>query len=247
MMRLFPYFGTKARMAARYPAPIYRTIVEPFAGAAAYSCQWPDRNVILYDLYDKIAAVHQFLIDASPEDILNLPIVPPGKTVDDFDLSPAEKWFIGFWVNMASSSPCKQLSTRGKQNFIDGSIASWASKRRQIAAANVTKIKHWKVYNASYKTIDVGAIGSATWFVDPPYQIAGQRYVYGSDQINYKKLGEWCRNLPGQVIVCENAGADWLPFRFLCKQSGTSFNKQTEVIWTKGCDIYPSLMSTEAK
>jgi hypothetical protein len=50
----------------------------------------------------------------------------------------------------------------------------------------------------------------ATWFVDPPYAVAGKSYkVRFTD---YPRLAEWCKGREGQVIVCENEGADWLPF-----------------------------------
>ena len=62
----------------------------------------------------------------------------------------------------------------------------------------------------------------ATWFVDPPYQPTrgmktgqGLGYAPGctSRELDYGELAEWCRSRRGQVIVCEQEGADWLPFR----------------------------------
>jgi 16S rRNA G966 N2-methylase RsmD len=70
----------------------------------------------------------------------------------------------------------------------------------------------------------------ATWFIDPPYQKAGKYYT-GHNKMDFEKLGEWCKSRKGQVIVCENQGADWLPFRFLTEHRG-SMQKNTEVIWT---------------
>jgi hypothetical protein len=65
----------------------------------------------------------------------------------------------------------------------------------------------------------------ATWFVDPPYNNrAGSYYIENS--IDYVALGTWCHERRGQAIVCENEGADWLPFRSFkdvegwCQRSG---------------------------
>ena len=54
--------------------------------------------------------------------------------------------------------------------------------------------------------------GEASWFVDPPYQNQGKHYHYGPENVDFAMLGNWCRTRLGQVIVCENEGADWLPF-----------------------------------
>ena len=35
------------------------------------------------------------------------------------------------------------------------------------------------------------------------------------DDIDYARLADWCRALPGTVDVCENVGADWLPFQLV--------------------------------
>jgi hypothetical protein len=52
----------------------------------------------------------------------------------------------------------------------------------------------------------------ATWFIDPPYQHANRR-GYLCKGIDYARLSDWCRSRRGQVIVCEQEGADWLPFK----------------------------------
>ena len=52
----------------------------------------------------------------------------------------------------------------------------------------------------------------ATWFVDPPYVGAGTHYRCSSKAIDFDHLGAWCVDRRGQVLVCENEGATWLPF-----------------------------------
>ncbi len=64
----------------------------------------------------------------------------------------------------------------------------------------------------------------------------GVTYDFGSGAIDFPALGDWCRGRQGQVIVCENDGADWLPFTpfasahamFGTRRSGRS----AEAIWT---------------
>ena len=76
--------------------------------------------------------------------------------------------------------------------------------------------------------------GEATWFIDPPYQVAGRHYRFGSEQLDYARLAKWCRSRPGQVIVCENEGADWLPFRPLAAVKTTRAKRRSkEVIWAR--------------
>jgi len=215
---LFSFYGTKKKIAGLYPAPKYDTIIEPFAGAAAYSLHgdnWKKR-VILYDIDPKIVAVWDHLIKATKEDILRLPNVVPGDKVTDFDLIDAPRWLIGFCINPGSSCPKITASKR----------SHWARYREQIANS-VDKIKHWTINRETYEEIENL---EATWFIDPPYQKAG-KYYKGHGKIDFAKLGEWCKSRKGQVIVCENQGADWLPFRFLTEHRG-SMQKNTEVIWT---------------
>lgn len=101
-------------------------------------------------------------------------------------------------------------------------------------------------YECDYRECPV--TGQATWFVDPPYQVAGVRYRYNSTRIDFAALGDWCRSLDGQVIVCENDGADWLPFRWhravpSCAWRGPQPDSydgiarvSREVIWTNDFD-----------
>ena len=96
------------------------------------------------------------------------------------------------------------------------------------------RIKHWKVFNESYlfaKNLE------ATWFIDPPYQRSGVHYRCGAKDIDFSELATWCRLRLGQVLVCEQAGADWLPFQpFLVAQGAGSQGRKAksyEMLWTK--------------
>ncbi|MGA2611456.1 MAG: DNA adenine methylase [Terriglobia bacterium] len=215
---MFSYYGSKSKLAHLYPAPTYDTIVEPFAGSAAYSLygnNWR-KNVILYDSNPKISAIWRYLIDATEEDIEALPDLAPGEKVTSYPgLADAERWLIGFFINRGSSMPKVTASRRSDGLTYKGYLRE-----------NLHKIKHWKVFGAGYASCpDL----EATWFIDPPYQKAG-KYYFGHSKMDYADLSEWTRNRQGQVIVCENEGADWLPFRPLVAFRGST-KTQVEVIY----------------
>jgi hypothetical protein len=213
---MFSYYGTKARLADKYPVPKHDTIIEPFAGAAGYSCLHHDRQVRLFDANPKIIAVWNWLIAASPADVQRLPDIQPGESVHQYgSLTDAERWLIGFCINPASTMPKITASQR----------SAWASYKRRITDM-VPKVKHW---TAACQSFDAIPNQTATWYVDPPYQKAG-KYYFGFAGIRFDQLGQWCRGRQGQVIVCENRGADWLPFVPFLQQKGMS-KTQTEAIW----------------
>jgi hypothetical protein len=109
----------------------------------------------------------------------------------------------------------------------------WGERIRERIASQVESIRHWKISQASYEGIPNQP---ATWFIDPPYEIAGRAYRF--HEIDYPALGQWCRSRGGQTIVCENAGATWLqfqPFRTIKGLEGRRGGKRSEeVIWTNG-------------
>ena len=82
--------------------------------------------------------------------------------------------------------------------------------------------------------------GMWTWFIDPPYQPVGGVRGNGYDKkcqcsanfIDFPALGEWCKSRMGQVIVCEQEGANWLPFRVLRETTNSQDKKYKEMIWT---------------
>ena len=55
LIPFFSYFGSKHSFATEYPAPVYDTVIEPFAGSAAYAHAHHDRRVILIERYDIVA------------------------------------------------------------------------------------------------------------------------------------------------------------------------------------------------
>lgn len=103
---LFPFYGSKWRDAKRYPAPGDH-VVEPFAGSAGYSVFYEPSRVTLYDKDPIIVGVWDYLIRVSSAEVLSLPDLDVGQSVDDFPLPQEAKWLIGFWLNRGSAQPKK--------------------------------------------------------------------------------------------------------------------------------------------
>ena len=57
---------------------------------------------------------------------------------------------------------------------------------------------------------------------------------YGAySKVDYVALREWCLSRKGLLIVCEQEGADWLPFRPLYDLRVSSQRVTTEVWWSE--------------
>lgn len=202
----FHYYGGKWRAIKHYPEPNHETIVEPFAGAAGFSVRHAHRKIILCDIDPVLSGVWRYLIRVKAKEILAIPDIDPDRTIDDIKVPQEAKWLVGFWLNGGVASPRKSPS---KWMRIRSGLF-WGPRVRQRIASQVDSIRHWQIFNCSY--VDAPTPRAATWFVDPPYEVAGMHYRYGSAQLDYEAIGAWCRSRPGQVIVCENEGAAWLPF-----------------------------------
>ena len=92
---------------------------------------------------------------------------------------------------------------RGQHNW-----SGWGHKVRARVARDLHRIRHWQIIEGDYTAApDI----EASWLVDPPYQTpAGRHYPYQPG--SFAALGEWTLARKGQVIACEQAGADWLPW-----------------------------------
>ena len=229
----FTYFGGKWRIAKHYPCPIHQTIIEPFAGSAGYSLHYPDRDVLLFDKDPTICGVWDYLIKASVSDIMSLPSV-----VEDVRVLPVcqeARWLIGFWLNKGMTSPCNIPGKWMRDHLRVGQRINsyWGNGVKQRIASQLAAIRHWKVKNISYSEIENK---EACWFIDPPYKSSGVRYRF--NQVDYTSLAEWCQQRQGQAIVCEQEGADWLPFtpfRTVKALEGKKGSKQSkEMIWLSG-------------
>jgi len=223
------YYGGKFRAAPKYPAPRHTHIVEPFAGAAGYSMRYPGCDVTLVDSYPAIVETWRFLIGARRSDIMAIPIV---EHVDDLPdgLPDGARFLVGWNLNSAAAIPRKTLSAGNVRNQSMGSrLAGWTAERRERTASQVSAISHWKVIEGDYTIAPRD--DRATYFVDPPYQGRAGSY-YARKFSDYPALAEWCRGLPGQVIVCEQEGATWLPFSPLgLFKAQPARQVSSEVIW----------------
>lgn len=219
---MWSYYGSKSKVIRHYPAPKFGKIIEPFAGTAQYAFRFFDREVLLVDKYEVIVRVWKWLQQCSPADVLGLPRLKCGETTDDFTFDCIEaKWFVGMIIVGAPTQP-KKTASRWK-TVIRPNTQNYKLK---FAADNLFKIRHWEIRQADYTEIENQ---EATWFIDPPYQTGGKYYVHS--KIDYPALAQWSSERMGEVIICENTKADWLPFIPLVKQHGNKHNT-TEAIYT---------------
>ncbi len=242
MRPFFSFFGSKWRVAPHYPKPLYSIITEPFAGSCGYALRYPEHQIRLYDADPTICGVWDYLIHVSPEEILSLPL--QFDHVDELRMSPEAKHLIGFWLNKGTVQPAKSPSKWMRENRSWQPGVYWGESIRERIASQVERVRHWKISQACYG--DIPDQGPMTWFVDPPYEVAGRAYRF--HDVNYQALGDWCRSRNGQVIVCENAGADWLPFRpfrtIKALEGRRGGKRSEEVIWTNSeCLTFPPSVS----
>lgn len=215
----FYYYGGKYRLASKYPAPANTLVVEPFAGAAGYATRYHTHRVQLYDISPYVVGTWDYLIRATSREIRRLPLYDGSwSTVDDLThLCQEARWIIGWWLNHGTTSPHKTPSAWMRSTH--SPTTWWGPEIRDRLACQVDEIRHWRATLRSWDRVPTGR--RATWFIDPPYDnFAGARYPFSD--VDYTALGRWCRSLPGQVIVCENDGASWLPFKPMATSRGAS-------------------------
>jgi len=224
----FSFYGGKWRAAPHYPKPRYSRTIEPFAGSAGYSTRYHLNDVVLVEKDPIIAGLWRWLIKASGDEILALPLEIP-TTVRDLGLAPGPSALIGFYCNNGATAPMQSPSAWMRQGTNVGSF--WSAKVRARIADQVGAIRHWTVIEGDYTEAPAK---EATYFVDPPYANKAGSY-YRTKFTEHAALGGWCRTRPGQVIACENDGATWLPFRhFRDIQSNPSKRgkgRSAEAVW----------------
>lgn len=236
-MRISPflsYYGAKWRAASKYPRPAHDLIVEPFAGGAGYALNYPERDVLLVEKDPRIASIWRYLINATRQDILDLPLLPLDAHINDLpECHPDGRELIRSWLQGGSRNAKSTFSSMAKANLIKNpnTPSFWGAACRLRIANQVDRISHWKIIEGSYE--DAPDLAAA-WFIDPPYNNdAGKVYRYHS--LDYGRLALWCRSRAGQVMVCENDGATWLPFQPLFSTSNNwngITKKSGEVLWT---------------
>ena len=218
---MFYYYGRKERIFDKYPKPKHDILIEPFAGSAAYAMNYYERNVILVEKDEKIASLWQYLINVSSDEIMSLPLLDKGQSLNNEEfsyLTDVQKYLIGFYLNPGSSQPKKST----------GKFCAWTEKNKIKLSKEVNKVKHWQLIHGDYT---MAPNEKATWYIDPPYQgNGGQYYRYGNKNFDYESLKNWIMDRSGQIIVCENTEADWMDFKPLVEIQGQK-KKTTEVIF----------------
>jgi len=230
---LLRYMGSKFTLAKHYPVPLYETIVEPFAGGAGYAHRYPWKRIILCELNPAVASCWSWLISASVDEIMNLPVeLPVGTDIRTLSISSGAKELIRRWQRVGRND-CWTISNWNNKPGL------WQESVKISICESLPKIRHWEVFCGSYSELPNNE--HVTTLVDAPYQHV-KAYAKEFEQIDYGHLGNWCQGRKGQVIVCEQQGADWLPFEpfkelTCCKNRGKkNTHKSKEVIWTKGCN-----------
>ena len=121
---MFYYYGRKEKVFKYYPKPKYNTIIEPFAGSAVYSLKNFEKNIIILDKDERIINIWKYLKEASSADILSLPLLTIGQSLNDtqFDsLSFVQKDLISFFTNPSSAQPKRSV----------GKFHIWHEKNRK--------------------------------------------------------------------------------------------------------------------
>lgn len=206
----FRYFGAKWKAAPSYPAPLFDTIVEPFAGAAGYSLRHYRRRVVLVEKNPIVAGVWRYILGAPDRELAAIPDV---AHLDELPAwVPQEgRWLVGFRLCAGDSRPRTAASPM---------VLRDGGTRMSVVAAQAPLVRHWTIIEGDYAS---APDNEATWFIDAPYQRAGARatapkdkgrvrYPNGADDIDFGTLARWTLARRGQIIACENVGASWLPF-----------------------------------
>jgi len=229
---LFKWFGSKWRAAAKYPTvPEGMTIVEPFAGSAAFALRYSNHPVHIYDCNEALQLLWPWLIGpATHADVMAIPTdLKVGQDIRDLDLCPEQMILLKLWQRTgryADSDAAWKVSSWG------GQPGQWTEACRARVAADVEKVKHW-----TFEPVDFTRVGY--YLIDPPYQF--NAYDYGTP-INYERMVERIAEIPaGSLVVaceaaCRKTGVvpDYLPF----EHSHTSVTARrtygSELIFTHG-------------
>lgn len=225
---MFPYYGGKRMLAPHYPPPRESLIVEPFAGGAAYAIYHlrkdPTLRALLYEKNARVYGLWRRLLAMTPEAVLALPVFDSGDMTDDFLIMTTE------YSNAIAG--CRKVTVTPRMAARIPHMLKDVAWTLSLVQGRVDVI-----YGDYREAPDI----RATWFIDPPYQTQvglsatakGNGYGhFRASRLDFGVLAEWCRTRQGQVIVAEQAGADWLPFTPLRVMRDSQGQQKTEVWWT---------------
>ena len=228
MRPFFPYYGSMWNRARYYPAPAHDVVIEPFAGSAGYSLFYDCRRVDLFDVDPIVCGVWDYLLTAEPDELMALPEMPEvGDNVDNYSIPQEAKWLIGFWLNRGSAQPKKSRTAYSART--DRAQLTWGRKAKERIVDQLPLIEEgWTITEGPY---DRAPDEEATWLIDPPYKDKGKHYRFPIT--DFAPLAQWVRSRDGLVVVCEQKGADWLPFAPLGSFKSTR-GRTEEVAFVRG-------------
>ncbi len=189
---MFYYFGRKGRAATSYPAPAYPLIIEPFAGSMAYTLHHQPAQAIGIERDTHVVALWHRLVGMTADELRDYPAPLVGERSSD-------RWVL----YGAASNMTNLVNYRTINEFM---VKRFEEQRRMALRVHDYAQRILYAEGDYRQAPDV----EATWFIDPPYR--GIAHGYECRAIDYDELAEWCMTRRGQVIVCEGAKGDWLPF-----------------------------------
>lgn len=232
MRPFFSYYGAKYTGAKHYGPPRAPLVIEPFAGSACYSTRWNAPVAKLYDVSADICALWDWLIHCSAADVAAIP--DAFEAFDDVARLPhGPRTLVQFWVAKGRAEPSSRLSPWYFQYRNSNDCRVWGAAVKARIIEQKPLIERWTIDQMSYRDVPMS---TAHWHVDPPYNNGpGSRYPHSD--IDFEHLARWCRDLPGEVDVCENVGATWLPFEPLYQVVSTrgrrSDARSQEAVWRR--------------
>ena len=218
--QMWGYYGSKSKIVNKYPEPQFDRIIEPFAGTSRYALKYYAHDITISDKDETIISIWKWLQQISKEDLLSTRTLDNGDSLLNYDWDCKErKYLMGFLI--ASGVALSQ-----------NAVSSHRTKDYQITqlkniSENLYKIKDWEILQCDYTILKNE---EATWFIDPPYQHGGHRYRHNNRKINYPNLKKWCDERYGEVIVCENSKATWIPLNPISTLHG-SVHDTTECMY----------------
>lgn len=232
----FRHYGSKWGLSKKTSPPRYGKIIEPFCGAAGYSSRYgANLEVRLFDSVPDVVAIWDWILGASEEDVLSLPVDFGDADIRSLGLERGPLLLIQRWLTMQGSTNNWRFPPSSLAYINRNPGSYWTAQIRGRIAGQLRSVKRWGVQCLDYSQVPDE---EATWHIDPMYQGNLRSDSYGADDLDYDVLADWCRSRSGQVMVHEQDGATWLPFRSLSEKARTghisnkTVKNQHEVIWT---------------
>lgn len=189
--------------------------------------------MLINELNPRIYRLWLYLQKATELEILMLPRLEKGQRISLVsNLKEEQRILLSLHARRGSSkTTADRVTSFGLGvNGEAGGVRSGGIKTFKFGlASKLNRIRHWSISCCDFRKLENV---EATWFIDPPYQKIATKYETHTT-IDYSRLAEWCRSRKGQVIVCEQSGADWLPFRrFHYNRAAAKKTYSMEMIWT---------------